>query len=863
MDFNPGKQTWLCSKHFVEKDIDRTSLACIRLREGAVPSIFDAFPAHLQPKVVKKRKAPAHRASPEHVPDGEVTLPANNSGTEMSVAGAAASPAKEVLKRKLEESEQKVAASKKKIKLLQQSKRRLKKKNAELCSVIEVIKNKSFISEQSLEVLRNCSGGVPDLLKRQAAKMSKCKSTLKYSPELRSFALTLNFYSPKAYQYVRKVFDTCLPHPRTLEKWYHSVEVVPGFTEPAFVTLKSRVDAANEQGKQIYCALVMDEIAIRQHVEWDGNKYHGYIDMGTKLDDDTLPVAKEALVFMVVALNSSWKMQVGYFLINGLAANERGNLVVQCIKRLHSVGIRVESLTFDGASSNVAMVKQLGCDFDTNNMKSHFSHPITESPVRVFLDPYHMLKLVRNALGDMKAFTDSAGNTVMWRYIERLHQLQENEGLHLGNKLRASHIAWVKKKMNVKLAAQLLSDSVADSLQFCLDEKIEGFEGCEGTIQFIRTFNVLFDILNSRNLCSNGWKVPLQSQNESKIKTALNTAKIYIASLKVHGEEMLVIKCRRKMGFLGFLICINSVLNMFDGLVMSPSPPLKFLTTYKMSQDHIELFFGKIRSMGGWNNNPTCRQFSAAYKKILVNNDIKDVTRGNCLPIESVQILTVSSGYHTNISSTVPSVLDINMTCTKTRLCDSSVSNENDSESEEDPCISSSMISQFSEKIVAYIAGFVCSKLRKSITCDVCNGAIVNSNVSPVHSLINVKNKGGLCFPSEDVINISLTCEKIFRENVLCSKSEGKNVLNRYDCHKIVHEVLKLYLDKAIFRNISSHMTDTEPNNNHIIFLIKAIAETYLQVRYSYAAKQFTVKFHANKTTNRQTLSRLVIFRGQ
>lgn len=55
-------------------------------------------------------------------------------------------------------------------------------------------------------------------------------------------------------------------------------------------------------------------------------EYHGYIDMGTKLDDDSLPVAKEALVFMVVALNSSWKMQVGYFLIDGLAANKRGNL---------------------------------------------------------------------------------------------------------------------------------------------------------------------------------------------------------------------------------------------------------------------------------------------------------------------------------------------------------------------------------------------------------------------------------------------------------------------------------------------------------------------------------------------------------
>ena len=33
-----------------------------------------------------------------------------------------------------------------------------------------------------------------------------------YPPELRSFALTLKFYSTKAYNYVQKSFDLGLPH---------------------------------------------------------------------------------------------------------------------------------------------------------------------------------------------------------------------------------------------------------------------------------------------------------------------------------------------------------------------------------------------------------------------------------------------------------------------------------------------------------------------------------------------------------------------------------------------------------------------------------------------------------------------------
>ena len=67
--------------------------------------------------------------------------------------------------------------------------------------------------------------------------------------------------------------------------------------------------------------------------------------------------------------------------------------------------------------------------------------------------------------------------------------------MNLGNKLRVGHVRWYKKKMNVKLAAQLLSESVAQSLRQCSDEKIIEFDGCDATIDFIMVFNTLFDII--------------------------------------------------------------------------------------------------------------------------------------------------------------------------------------------------------------------------------------------------------------------------------------------------------------------------------------------------------------------------------
>ena len=56
---------------------------------------------------------------------------------------------------------------------------------------------------------------------------------------------------------------------------------------------------------------------------------------------------------------------------------------------------------------------------------------------------------------------------------------------------------------------------------------------------------------------------------------------------------------------------------------------MKYLLTYKLSQDHLELFFGTMRSAGDFNNNPTAQQFTAAYKRLLLRSSIQG-GKGNC-----------------------------------------------------------------------------------------------------------------------------------------------------------------------------------------------------------------------------------------
>ena len=109
-------------------------------------------------------------------------------------------------------------------------------------------------------------------------------------------------------------------------------------------------------------------------MSWDGRKYNGYVDVGNGVVDDTLPPAKDALVFMVVSLNESWKVPCGYFFIYGMSGKERPNLVKVFLQRLHGVGVKVVSLTYDGRSCLISMFAALGATLDPFNIVPYFQH---------------------------------------------------------------------------------------------------------------------------------------------------------------------------------------------------------------------------------------------------------------------------------------------------------------------------------------------------------------------------------------------------------------------------------------------------------------------------------------------------------
>lgn len=76
----------------------------------------------------------------------------------------------------------------------------------------------------------------------------------------------------------------------------------------------------------------------------------------------------------------------------------------------------------------------------------------------------------------------------------------------------------------------------------------------------------------------------------------------------------------------------DSVANAMEFLLQQGHPDF---IGYFLLQDVLEMFFGKIRACGGFNNNPNVYQFKGAYRKLLANIKISNSEYANCRLFES------------------------------------------------------------------------------------------------------------------------------------------------------------------------------------------------------------------------------------
>lgn len=113
--------------------------------------------------------------------------------------------------------------------------------------------------------------------------------------------------------------------------------------------------------------------------------------------------------------------------------------------------------------------------------------------------------------------------------------------------------------------------------------------------------------------------------------------------------------------------------------------------------------------------------------------------------------------------------------------------------------MNSFVISDCSLQIIIYIAGFVTYKLQNIVKCESCLDALVGEKENFLNSLIEMKNRGGLTYPSKDVIQICKITEHFLRVNE--TSLEKPNFFNTLKS-KILYECLQ---DNKCFVKLQGH----------------------------------------------------------
>lgn len=612
------------------------------------------------------------------------------------------------------------------------------------------------------------------------------------------------------------------------------------------------------KGKKLICSVVFDEMNIRKHIQWSNakKKFIGYstirndetvddsVNENEAADDSRekkLNAANQALVFLVRAVNDNFELPIAYYFINSMDGKTKKSLLERLIEELMDCNVIVSNITFDGYQANKTMCKLFGAEL---NVYSPFFQPhirVRNQSVQIFCDACHMLKLIRNRLGAKRVLFDEEDNEIRWQYfIDLVHMRSRGLCTH---KMTLSHIDFERNKMKVDLAAETLSESTAASIQHLMDTGVQEFKGAEATIKFIRTFNQLFDIFNSKHEQNkNRFKQALSQNNAAEIFKFFEQTIQYIKSLKVKTAKGKIVRVCRSVintGFRGFVINMVSLKLLFQELVEERHIVIS-LKTYNFQQDPIEILFGKVRSLNGFNDNPTCEQFAAAIRKLLAYNTIMFSNFSNCKLADDCEfnpysnILSVTS--KRKVTPKFDDTLVENVTDERIIQFYEKLNKIDASDDEK--------LEELNDRTIAHIAYGIESsiQLTKQFSCAPCKEIFKENGGDDVISGVKSAIK-----PCSSTFSICKQADRFLKIELM------KDGLN-FDI--IYHEILQNLDFDALYVK-----TDFSVHLEHKVFLIRYIMDEFIRIKCTQIAKTESTKEHEKSL--RVKLHKLLHFLGQ
>lgn len=92
--------------------------------------------------------------------------------------------------------------------------------------------NRGLLEKEPCRIIENhFDGPLADIFKNELINKNKTLKGRRYSHEIKHFAVTLYYFSPRAYNFCRSILS--LPHPKSIRNWISAVNAEPGFNKDA------------------------------------------------------------------------------------------------------------------------------------------------------------------------------------------------------------------------------------------------------------------------------------------------------------------------------------------------------------------------------------------------------------------------------------------------------------------------------------------------------------------------------------------------------------------------------------------------------------------------------------------------------
>lgn len=412
-------------------------------------------------------------------------------------------------------------------------------------------------------------------------------------------AITLQSLSPKGYRYLRESMKLPFPSKSTLNRWASKLYVEPGVMPSVLQLLHHKAESMTELER--ICVLSFDETSVAY--EWSYDKA-----------TDTLYDPKERLqCAMIRGLVSPWKQLIYYDFDTAMSEDILHDIIV----KVEAAGFIIVAMVNDLGPTNLGLWKSLNVSIH----KSYFTNPAaSDRKIFAFADAPHLIKLIRNNFLDygFKLEDNNINSECVRELVRRsVHDLKTT------HRLTHKHIDVTGvKRMNVRLAVQVLSESTSKSLKFFGEQGLLKSRDWECTSHFIGLSDSWYDLFNSkrprdRKKSRDAYGLHLDAQKKV-LEEMINVAN----SMRVQGRNKSSLFQFQK----GLIVSSQSLLGLYD--MLKDKYGINYILTYRLNQDIIEHFFGCLRQMGVCHQHPSPVDVKYRIRKYLLGKNT-DLMGGN------------------------------------------------------------------------------------------------------------------------------------------------------------------------------------------------------------------------------------------